>query len=114
MAATTTTLPLNDGVDMPSVGVLSFRRDSLKELKDALTNCIERGVRHFEISDLYGNVNIVVSHLLTHEIPREQLFFTLKVFLYCQCQLNNALVLMLVLYCSVVITVYKLYILDMA
>ena len=72
-------LPLNDGVDMPVGGVISFRRDSLKELKEILTTCLEKGLRHFEISDLYGNGSSVVEHLLSHEVSREELYFTMKV-----------------------------------
>ena len=72
-------LPLNDGADMPRVGVVSFRRNSIKELREHLTNCVERGMRHFELSDLYGNADVVISHLMTQEVPREEFFITLKV-----------------------------------
>ena len=75
----TAVLPLNDGVDMPVGGVVSFRRDSLKDLKETLTTCLEKGLRHFEISDLYGNASSVVDHLLSHEVPREDFYFTMKV-----------------------------------
>lgn len=84
----TTTVPLNDGVDMPIVGVAAFRRDSLKELREALTACVEGGLRHFEISDLYGNASVAVPHILTHEVPRNEFYFTLKVrsfFLHGYC-----------------------------
>lgn len=79
MAGPVLTVPLNDGADMPALGVVSFRRDSIKDLKDSLTTCIEKGLRSFEISELYGNGDAVVSHVLAHDIPREELYFTVKV-----------------------------------
>ena len=79
MAAQTTSIPLNDGADMPNTGVVSFRRDNVRDLKETLTTCIERGLRHFEISDMYGNANVVVEHILAHEVTREELYFTMKV-----------------------------------
>jgi diketogulonate reductase-like aldo/keto reductase len=71
-------IPLNDGFDMPSLGLVSFRRDTVKEVRDVVTTCMELGIKHYEISDLYGNANVVVDSILDHDVQREELFLTMK------------------------------------
>lgn len=75
------TLPLNDGYDLPQLGVVSFRRDPEEKLRDILLQNLDSGIRHVEICDLFGNGHTVADILLEGgaEIRRDKLFVTFKI-----------------------------------
>ena len=80
-------IPLNDGNDFPKIGLASFRRDSLDETKRIILDAIDMGIRHFEISELFGNGPIISNYMFTElddlrrngDLLREDYWFTLKV-----------------------------------
>jgi 2,5-diketo-D-gluconate reductase A len=72
-------LPLNDGYDIPSIGIASFRRDTNKAIHDLLYGNFSKGIRHYEISELYGNGNVIVDSLKACGAQRDDLYITLKV-----------------------------------
>lgn len=72
-------VPLNDGVDMPALGLAAFRSDDVPGTKAALNRCIKRGIRHIEIADMFSNGSIVAECIGEHQIPREEFFITFKV-----------------------------------
>jgi diketogulonate reductase-like aldo/keto reductase len=74
-------LPLNDGYDMPQIGVASFRRDPEDKLREILLRNLDKGLRHVEICDLFGNGHTVADIILEGgaEIRRDKLFLTLKI-----------------------------------
>lgn len=74
-------LPLNDGFDMPAVGLACFRRDSIKDTKEIINHAVHKGIRHFEISELYGNANVIVDCIMNNQMQRDELFITMKVFM---------------------------------
>ena len=74
-------LPLNDGYDIPQIGVASFRRDPEDKLRQLLLRNLDNGLRHVEICDLFGNGHTVADIILEGgaEIRRDKLFLTLKI-----------------------------------
>ena len=74
-------LPLNDGYDIPLLGVASFREDPQQRLRELLLSKVDSGVRHVEISELFGNGHVLVDCMLEGdaELNREDVFFTLKI-----------------------------------
>lgn len=74
-------LPLNDGYDIPQIGLISFRRDPEEKLRNLLLKNLDNGLRHVEICDLFGNGHIIIDILLEGgaEIRRDKLYLTLKI-----------------------------------
>jgi diketogulonate reductase-like aldo/keto reductase len=73
-------LPMNDGFDIPQLGLVAFRKDSKDETKDLVTAKLDVGIRHLEVTELLGNGHIIVECALGgRDIPRSECFFTLKV-----------------------------------
>lgn len=56
-------LPLYDGFDIPQVGLASFRYDSQEATKNYIELAFSKGIRLFEVSELYGNARLVVDTL---------------------------------------------------
>lgn len=73
------TITLNDGVVIPRFGVLAFRHDSPSETMNYVTELLAAGVRHLEICDLYGNTHTIADGIRKSNIPREDIFITLKI-----------------------------------
>lgn len=74
-------LPLNDGFDIPQIGLISFRRDPEEKLRSLLLKNLDNGLRHVEICDLFDNGQIIIDILLDGgaEIRRDKLYLTLKI-----------------------------------
>ena len=76
------TLPLYDGNDIPQLGLASFRSDSLKDTKEIVTRAFQKGIRHYELCELYGNAHLIMEALneclVSNNMTRDQLFITLK------------------------------------
>jgi diketogulonate reductase-like aldo/keto reductase len=75
------TLPLNDGCDIPQLGLASYRRDPEAKLREILLRHLDNGIRHVEICDLFGNGHTISDIILEGgaEIRRDKLFLTLKI-----------------------------------
>jgi diketogulonate reductase-like aldo/keto reductase len=73
-------LPLNDGSDMPQIGLGAYRNDSIEKTIEIALRKIDDGINHLELSELYGNGHFIVESALDRaEIGRENIFITLKV-----------------------------------
>lgn len=73
-------LSMNDGFDIPQIGLVAFRNDSKEQTKALVYSLLDQGVRHLEVSELFGNGHIIVECcLIDRGIPREECFFTLKI-----------------------------------
>ena len=74
-------LPLNDGFDLPQVGLISFRRDPEEKLRSLLLQNLDNGIRHIEVCDLFDNGQVIIDILLDGgaELRREKLYLTLKI-----------------------------------
>lgn len=74
-------LPLNDGFDIPLLGLASFRVDPDAKLREVLLANLDAGIRHVEVSELFGNGHVVVDCVTegNAELLREEVFFTMKI-----------------------------------
>jgi methylglyoxal/glyoxal reductase len=74
-------LPLNDGYDIPLLGLVAFRVDPDAKLRETLLTNLDAGIRHVEVSELFGNGHVVVDCVTegNAELLREEVFFTMKI-----------------------------------
>ncbi|MGI6153049.1 MAG: aldo/keto reductase [Christensenellaceae bacterium] len=72
----TATCKLNNGVEIPCVGLGTLRSDNLY---DAIRYAIDIGYRHIDTAEFYKNEDVVGQAVKDSGIPREQLFITTKV-----------------------------------
>jgi len=75
-------LPLYDGFDIPQVGVASFRYDSQEATRAYIELAFNRGIRLYEVSELYGNARLVIDtlHACLHSagLQRSDVFIIVK------------------------------------
>ena len=71
-------LELNDGFSIPQVGLAAFRRDSPQETKAIVKEYLSRGVRYFEIAELFCNGHFILEALAEANINRAEVFLSLK------------------------------------
>lgn len=71
---------LNDGNDIPQIGLAAFRIDSNEETKDIIRKSLASGVRHFEITELFGNGHTIVEGLFDSGlVQRKDVCISLKI-----------------------------------
>jgi diketogulonate reductase-like aldo/keto reductase len=73
------TVKLNNGVQMPWVGLGVFQSKPGKETEQAVRWALEIGYRHVDTAALYANEADVGRAIRDSGVPREQLFVTTKV-----------------------------------
>ncbi len=71
-------LELSDGFNIPQVGLAAFRRDSPQETKEIIKDYLSRGVRYFEIAELFCNGHFILEALAEANINRAEVFLSLK------------------------------------
>lgn len=69
---------LNNGVEMPMLGIGVWQMAAGKETLDALGFAFEVGYRHVDTAKLYGNEREVGQAVRASGIPREDIFVTTK------------------------------------
>ena len=74
----TNTLKLNNGVEIPQLGLGTWFIDDDK-VADAVKAAVEIGYRHIDTAQAYGNERGVGEGVRTCGIPREELFVVSKV-----------------------------------
>eukprot|EP00607_Mallomonas_marina_P008152 CAMPEP_0182425146 /NCGR_PEP_ID=MMETSP1167-20130531/11501_1 /TAXON_ID=2988 /ORGANISM="Mallomonas Sp, Strain CCMP3275" /LENGTH=288 /DNA_ID=CAMNT_0024605567 /DNA_START=67 /DNA_END=933 /DNA_ORIENTATION=+ len=80
MVSSIPSLQLNDGNDMPQLGLVGFRNDSADDTRSIVFDKLDEGIRHYEVTELFGNGFLVVDCVLAaRALPREQCYFTLKI-----------------------------------
>ena len=67
---------LSDGNDMPSIGLASFRKNTVDETEKQIANALQVGMKYFEITELFGNEHMIMNGL--SEVPRSELFVSLR------------------------------------
>lgn len=75
-------IKLNNGVDMPLVGLGVYKMDTPAECEKAIITAIEAGYRHIDTATLYGNEKAVGRAIKNCGIPREELFITTKLWVH--------------------------------
>ena len=68
---------LNNGIEMPIVGLGTFRSKS-EDVYKAVLDAFEAGYRHIDTAMIYGNEEAIGKAIKDSKIPREELFITTK------------------------------------
>ncbi len=75
----TTTLKLNNGTEIPAVGLGVYKAEPGDEVYHAVRSALELGYRHIDTASLYANEEGVGQAIVDSGIPREEIFVTTKV-----------------------------------
>jgi diketogulonate reductase-like aldo/keto reductase len=81
MTTTTQHVILNNGKQMPTLGIGTWRLDAREEVAHALVNAIDKcGYRHIDTASQYKNEHYIGDVLKTelNHVQREELFITTK------------------------------------
>jgi diketogulonate reductase-like aldo/keto reductase len=71
--------PLSNGVQVPSIGLGTFRIESQAEMDEVIEAAYASGYRHIDTAAYYDNEQLIRMALKKGSIKREQLFLTSKV-----------------------------------
>lgn len=74
-------LTLNNGVEMPKLGLGVFRVTDLQEAEQTVVQAIEAGYRLIDTAAAYGNEEAVGRAIQQSDVAREELFITSKLWL---------------------------------
>jgi methylglyoxal/glyoxal reductase len=72
------TIKLNNGVEIPQVGLGVYEAAAGDETRRAVRTALEVGYRHVDTARIYGNESDVGAAIRESGVPREQLFVTTK------------------------------------
>ena len=72
-------ISLNDGHEMPCLGLGTYKARSGSEVEEAVTWALERGYRSIDTAAFYRNEDGVGRAIAGSDIPRDELFVTSKV-----------------------------------
>lgn len=73
------TVTLNNGVQMPVLGLGTFQSKSGGETRQAVLWALEAGYRHIDTAAAYGNEQDVGTAIGESGIPRQEIFITTKI-----------------------------------
>ena len=73
-----TTMKLNNGVDIPQLGLGVFLSEEGEETYNAVRWALDAGYRHIDTAKVYGNEASVGRAVKDSGIPREEIFITTK------------------------------------
>jgi diketogulonate reductase-like aldo/keto reductase len=73
------TVRLRNGVEMPSLGLGTYKSPSGGEVERAVSSALELGYRSIDTASLYGNEAGIGAAITSSGIPRADLFLTSKV-----------------------------------
>lgn len=76
--AYTQSLKLNNGVEMPLLGLGTWRSAAGEEVENAVRVALELGYRHIDTAKLYANEESIGKVIRESDIPREEIFVTSK------------------------------------
>src|SRR4051795_3200186 len=77
-APTTPALTLNNGVEMPALGLGVFQTPA-DETRDAVAAALDAGYRHIDTAAAYGNEREVGEAIAAHSVDRSEIFIETKV-----------------------------------
>ncbi len=72
------TVKLNNGVEMPRLGLGVFRAPRGEVTREAVLTALAAGYRHIDTARIYGNERDVGRAVLESGVPRNELFLTTK------------------------------------
>ncbi len=79
LSGPTDTVKLNNGVEMPWLGLGTWQASEGAEVQDAVRHALELGYRHIDTASIYGNERGVGAALRDSGVPRDDVFITTKV-----------------------------------
>ncbi|UOQ46740.1 aldo/keto reductase [Gracilibacillus caseinilyticus] len=74
-----TTRKLNNGTEIPAIGLGVYKAEAGEEVYQAVKSALELGYRHIDTASLYGNEEGVGQAIKDSDVPREEIFVTTKV-----------------------------------
>ncbi|OBA22605.1 Aldo/keto reductase [Metschnikowia bicuspidata var. bicuspidata NRRL YB-4993] len=74
----TKTYTLNDGHEIPAVGLGTWRATSEDNIADVVESALRNGYRHIDTAAIYGNEEDVGKGIKASGVPREEIFVTTK------------------------------------
>ncbi|HDR51309.1 MAG TPA: aldo/keto reductase, partial [Mariniphaga anaerophila] len=74
-----TKVRLNNGVEMPWLGLGVFRAEDGKEVENAVVTALKHGYRSIDTASVYQNEQGVGTGMKNSGVPREEIFLTSKV-----------------------------------
>jgi diketogulonate reductase-like aldo/keto reductase len=75
----TSTVPLNNGVEMPLLGLGVYLADDGEQVESAVTWALEAGYRHVDTASIYKNEEGVGRAIAASDVDRSDVFVTTKV-----------------------------------
>lgn len=69
---------LNNGIEIPSIGLGVFRLEDAKKAQETVEMALSNGYRHIDTAMIYGNEEAVGKGIKNSGIPREEIFLTTK------------------------------------
>jgi diketogulonate reductase-like aldo/keto reductase len=72
------TIRLNNGVEIPRLGLGVFRASRGQETHEAVSHALAQGYRHIDTARVYGNERDVGAAIRDSGIPRSEIFVTTK------------------------------------
>src|SRR3954451_12876443 len=76
----TTTITLNNGVEMPAIGLGVFQTPP-DETRAAVASALDLGYRHIDTAAAYGNEREVGKAIRDSDIARDEIFIETKVWI---------------------------------
>ena len=73
------TSTLNNGVEMPWIGLGVFKVEEGREVENSVRSALEIGYRHIDTASFYENESGVGKAIAESEVDREEIFLTTKV-----------------------------------
>ena len=72
------TFKLNNGVEMPYFGLGTYKSNEGVEVKNSIHYAFDAGYRLIDTASFYGNEKSIGETILEHEIKRDEIFITTK------------------------------------
>jgi len=79
MNSITDTVTLNDGVDMPYLGLGTYQAIATPDITNAVIYALNMGYRHIDTAEMYNNESFVAEGIRQSDVSREDIFITTKV-----------------------------------
>ncbi|WP_277945154.1 aldo/keto reductase [Spiroplasma citri] len=79
MKALTTKLKLFNGVEIPLIGLGTYKMTDEHEVYQAIITALQNGYRHIDTAQIYGNEELIGKAIKDSGVPRKEIFLTSKI-----------------------------------
>ncbi|WP_027063417.1 aldo/keto reductase [Mesoplasma seiffertii] len=70
---------LNNGVEIPIIGLGTYRMENEQQAVDSIKYALEIGYRHIDTAEYYQNHKHIAKAIKESKVPREEIFITSKI-----------------------------------